>query len=247
MILKKKQLKAVHAKRLFNFTLIEVVAAIAILATIGLICGTAALMFYNGYQRTLLSSNRLKEKMLMDNIFDMSIRNMIPFKWKDENNESRLVFEGLNDELYFVTKRRVHSANNSALVFARLKLENEEVILEYSSTPILPWEDDDDSLVNIKREVILTNVREISFRYAESSDEEDESCEWLDEWIEEDHAAIPLAIQLKVIFNDNTSEIWMRRTSGVSAYSTLGVRETVQENTSQTSGNSSNRSRRSRQ
>ena len=245
MIQKKKQLKAVPAKKLFKFTLIEVVAAIAILATIGLICGTAALMFYNGYQRTLLTSNRLKEKMLMDNIFDLSIRNMIPFKWKDENNESRFVFEGLNDELYFVTKRRVHGANNSALLFARIKLENEEVILEYSTSPILPWEKDGEEQVNLKREVILTNVREISFRYAESSEEEDESVEWLDDWIEEDHAAIPLAIQLKVIFNDNSSEIWMRRTSGVSAYSTLGVRETVQENTSQSSGNS--RSRRSRQ
>ena len=246
MIPKKKQLKEVPVKRVFYFTLIEVIAAIAILATIGLICGSAALMFYNGYQRTLLTSNRLKEKMLMDNIFDLSIRNMIPFKWKDENNESRFVFEGLNDELYFVTKRRVHGANNSALLFARIKLENEEVILEYSTTPILPWEKEDDSTTKITREVILTNVREISFRYAESSEEEDESVEWLDDWVEEDHAAIPLAILLKVTFNDNTSEIWLRRTSGASAYSTLGVRETVQENTSQTSGNRQSRSRSSR-
>ena len=48
-------------------------------------------------------------------------------------------------------------------------------------------------------------------------------------WDEDEHNAIPLAIQMKVEFLDETSEVWLRRVAGVSHASTFGNRDLPDE------------------
>ena len=114
----------------------------AILVVVALIIGTASATFYNGYRRSAKVTEQLKAYQAIDRIMDQNIRNLIPFRWSDELEESRLVFEGKTDSLHFVTLRRTYGNDRGALLFVRLRVEDGELVAEYSSYPRLPWEDE---------------------------------------------------------------------------------------------------------
>ena len=84
--------------------------------------------------------------------------------------------------------------------------------------------------------MLARNVSSISFLYAEESGDDDHSLEWLDVWEEEEHDAIPLAIQLTVEWLDGTREQWLRRAAGVSGRSRFGVRNVLKESESNAAG-----------
>lgn len=92
-----------------------------------------------------------------------------------------------------MTLRRTYGNDRGALLFVRLRVEDGELVAEYSSYPRLPWEDEGKQ--EYAREVIAKNVRSIRFLYAEEVDEE---IEFEDTWEEDDHEAPPLAIQMTV-------------------------------------------------
>lgn len=203
------------------FTLIELVCAMMVMMVVALIIGTAGSSFYNGYRRSAEATARLKERMAIDRIWDSALVNMLPFKWKDDNNENRFVFEGKNDELLLTTLRRVYGNDPSALMFIRFKVEDEKLVAIYSDYPILPWEEEEPSAVT-QTEVIAENIAAISFQYAEQDD--DGEIEWFDEWEEEEHNNLPLAIRMTVEWKNGTKEYWLRRTCGVNYNSNFGNR-----------------------
>ena len=203
------------------FTLVELICAMLVMMVVALVIATAASSFYNGYRRSVTATEKLKERMAIDRIWDTTIANMLPFKWNDENNASRYVFSGKSDELLVTTLRRVYGSDPSALLFIRLKVEDDQLVAIYSDYPMLPWEEDEPSAVT-KREVIAEDVASISFQYADR--DEDNELEWLEEWEEEEHTNLPLAIRMTVEWRNGTREYWLRRTCGVSYNSTFGNR-----------------------
>lgn len=219
-----------------NFTLVELVCAMLVMMVVALVIGTAGSSFYNGYRRSNEAVARLKERMAIDRVWDSALVNMIPFKWKDDNNESRYVFEGKSDELLLTTLRRVYSSDPSAITFIRFKVEDEKLIVVYSNYPMLPWEEEEPSAVT-QSEVIAENVAHISFQYAEQG--EDNEIEWLEEWEEEEHTTLPLAIRMTVEWKNGAKEYWLRRTCGVNYNSNFGNRSA---STSTRATRSSNRS-----
>ena len=192
-------------KRKHDFTLVELVCAMLVMMVVGLVIASAGSSFYNGYRRSAEATARLKELMAIDRIWDSALVNMLPFKWKDDNNESRYVFEGKNDELLLTTLRRVYGNDPSALLFIRFKVEDEKLIVIYSDYPLLPWEDEEPSAVT-RTEVIAENVSHISFQYAEQTEENE--IEWFEEWEEEEHNNLPLAIRMTVEWKNGTKEYW---------------------------------------
>ena len=116
-----------------NFTLIELVVAIAILAVVAGIIGMAGVSFYDGYKRAVNTTTRLKQFMAIDNLMDTHIRNMIPFKWKDEEGNSRLLFNGEENQIFFTTLRRSYGDNPGALLFVRVFVEEEKLIADRKS------------------------------------------------------------------------------------------------------------------
>lgn len=208
-------------KRKHDFTLVELVCAMLVMMVVGLVIASAGSSFYNGYRRSAEATARLKELMAIDRIWDSALVNMLPFKWKDDNNESRYVFEGKNDELLLTTLRRVYGNDPSALLFIRFKVEDEKLIVIYSDYPLLPWEEDEPSAVT-RTEVIAENVSHISFQYAEQTEENE--IEWFEEWEEEEHNNLPLAIRMTVEWKNGTKEYWLRRTCGVNYNSNFGNR-----------------------
>ena len=210
-----------QANRRRHFTLVEMVVAMAVLVVVALILGTASAAFYNGYQRSVRVTERLKTCQTIDRVMDRLVRNLVPFEWEDELNSTRLVFEGEPDSLHFVTLQRTYGSDRGAFLFVRIRVEGEELIAEYSSYPRLPWEEQ--GTQDYSREVLATQVRSVSFLYAE---EEDDEIVFENSWVEEDHESTPLAIQMTVEWLDGTTEQWLRRTAGSSSNSTFGRRET---------------------
>lgn len=217
-------------RRRYAFTLVEVVVAMAIMTVVALIIGSASAIFYNSYRRSAQNADRLREYLAIDRVCDSGIRNMVPFRWRDADNESRFVFSGEEERLLFTALRRADGDTPGGLIFIRLSLEENELVAEYAFYPRLPWaeEEDEGEIGEFRREVLARNVSSISFLYAEESGEDDHSLEWLEVWDEEEHDAIPLAIQLTVEWLDGTREQWLRRAAGVAGRSRFGVRNVLQ-------------------
>lgn len=213
-----------------SFTLIELIVSMGILMAVTGIVAMASKSFYDGYDRSAKVTKRLKEYMAIDNIMDVHVRNMIPFQWKDDNNNTRFVFSGEEHRLHFTTLRRSYGKSAASLIFVRLFVEENQLIAEYSTLPRLPWKEDGDETMTYEREVIAENVEQITFTYAEkASEEEDEDgtgISWEENWPEDEHAAIPLAIRMHIQWTDGSSEYWLRRVAGVAKDSTFGVRKT---------------------
>ena len=223
-------------KNRHNFTLVELVCAMLVMMVVALIIGTAGSSFYNGYRRSAGAAAKLKERMAIDRVWDSALTNMLPFKWKDENNESRYVFEGKSDELLLTALRRVYGNDPSALVFIKFKVEDDKLIAEYSDYPFLPWEEDEPSAVT-RKEVIAENISHISFQYADRDDANE--IEWLEEWNEEEHANLPLAVRMTVEWKNGVKEYWLRRTCGVNYNSTFGNRSAATSSHATRNSNSS--------
>ena len=143
-----------------KFTLIEMVVAMAVMVVVAMIIGTASATFYNAYMRSVRTVEHLETCIKIDRIFDSLVRNAVPFKWNDEENASRFVFEGNADSLLFTALRRTYGKDSGGLIFVRLLVEDEELIAEYSASPILPWAEEQDDR-GIEREVLAKNISAI--------------------------------------------------------------------------------------
>ena len=208
----------------YAFTLIELVVAIGLLTVVATITAISGATFYKGYQNSLQVTEHLKELMAIDNLMDTHVRNLVPFKWKDEEGTERMIFNGKEDELFFATLRRSYGKRPGSLLFVRVFVEEEQLIAEYSPYPRFPWLEEDDDNMPWTREVIARNVSQITFAYAENSTETEGTVEFLETYLEEENSSPPLAVRMTVEWTNGEKEQWLRRTAGVSANSTFGVR-----------------------
>ena len=230
-------------KNRYLFTLVELVAAMAIMIFVALIIGTASAAFYNAWKRSVRVTDMLKVRQNIDRIMDVSIRNMIPFSWKDEEDKEQVVFEGNQNEIFFTTRRRAAEGENSAFLFIRLKVNDDgQLIAEYHTLPRFPWQEE--GKYEMKTEVLAENIQSISFLYAS---QEEEEIVWNEDWEEYDPDTlqddttdiqmIPLAVQMTVEWKDGSKEVWLRRTTGASQYSRFGGGSGLaRSETAQTSG-----------
>jgi prepilin-type N-terminal cleavage/methylation domain-containing protein len=209
-----------HPQNQSGFSLAEMVAAIAILALVGLLIGTSVNIFYRSYSQAQKIGAELSRNQAVDRIVESYFANAVPFPWMDEQSETRYVFQGEDNELYLTALRRTYAESGSALWFIRLYLDGEELKCDYAPTPILPWK----ALAehHYETETVASGVRRISFQYAETRDG---VVEWHDTWVEDDHNGIPLAIQITIEWVDGSRERWLRRTAGSGGNSTYGNRE----------------------
>ena len=207
------------------FTLVEVVVAMAILVVVGTLIGTASAMFYRAYARSTEITEQMKEYIAIDQVMDQCVRNTIPFQWREkETNKIRYVFQGDPDMVIFSALRRSHANDKGSLIFVRLRLVDDKLAAEYSSYPLLPWDlEENDDPERYTREILTGNVQSVKFLYAER--DSDGNIEFLDEWIEDDHNGIPLAIQIEIEWKNGHKERWLRRTAGSAANASYGNRQ----------------------
>ncbi len=210
------------------FTLVEVIVAMGIMLIIAGILSGASFTFFRAWKSSELQTARLREYMNIDLVMDGCVRNMFPFHWidEDENDDTNLVFDGQEDMLFFTSVRRTYGKESGALIFVRIRLDAREgeLLADYSMYPRLPWVEDDETERPWKTEVLATGVRKISFLYA--ADQSD-AVVWLDEWDRETYDFLPLAVQMTVEWEDGRTEVWLRRSAGVSSNTAFGSRQEI--------------------
>ena len=96
-------------------------------------------------------------------------------------------------------------------------LEDDKIIAVYKKTPMLFR---DENTMDGEKEVLAENVESIEFSYADLN--RDREVEWFDTWDPETEPSIPMAIQIKITWQDGTSDAWLRRTAGASKRSNIG-------------------------
>ncbi len=225
-----------------SFTLLELMAAMAIFSLVGLIIGTSLSAFARSWRSAQKVSAELERNQAIDHLVETMFRGAIPFMWPDEDEgEDRYVFQGKSDELYITSLSRTHSGND-AFRFVRLYRDGEELLCDWSTVPLLPWLELETQ--KYQTDKIASGVQEITFRYAADGQSND-PIDWYEEWDEDELEGIPLAIQLTIEWTDGTSERWLRRTAGTSGNTALAVSSSTLSSGASSSGNSGNNNRSS--
>ena len=213
-----------------NFTLMELVAAAGIMLAVAGIIAFASRSFFRALASAERVSAQLQVYLNIDQVMDGCFRNMIPFNWEttDVNDDTFQVFMGEPDWIHFTTLRRSYDDAGGNLFFVRVYVDNrtDELVAEYSKFPRLPWYDDDEDLMPYDREVLATNVDNVSFLYAGA---QDDTVVWKEEWDRETYDFIPLAVQMTVEWKDGTEECWLRRTAASGGNSVYGALQEIDE------------------
>lgn len=203
-----------------GFSLLEMMAAMAIFSLVGLIVGTSLAAFTRSWRQAQKVGSELERNQAIDRLVETLFRGAVPFLWPDtDRGEDRYVFQGESDELYIAALGRTRSGAD-AFRFARIYREDDALMCDWSTEPLLPWEDLTSQ--KYKTEKIADGVQEIYFKYA-AEGQSDEAVDWYDDWDDEELEGIPLAIQLTIEWRDGSRERWLRRTAGTSGNTALSV------------------------
>ena len=201
-----------RTKRIRAFTLLEVVVATSLLALVGMLIAMSVSSFQRSWEHGRRIASRLERNLAIDRIAETVIRSMVDFRWPNkEEGSDDLVFLGEADELWVTALNRSYGGK-SAFRFARLYLEGDELLCDYSDTPFLPWVELKDQLYSTEK--IASGVSAITFRYATEND--DGELEWEETWDTDEHDGLPLAVQMKIEWQDGTTQYWLRRQAGTS-------------------------------
>ena len=207
------------------FTLVELIAAMAVLALIGSASAAALAGFQRSHNKVAMLSERLERNRKLDKVAEL-MGNTIPFFWKDEtdDNQEHLVFDGMEDELYFTAMRLPNNEGKGAFIFVRLYVNDDNALAcDYKDTPLLPWLESEEQS-NIKTVILAENVASLTFTYADYDDEDE--IEWLEVWDQDDDEyldRLPAAVGFTVEFENGEKLSYLRRTAGLSAFSGLAL------------------------
>ena len=201
-----------------SFTLIEVMIACGIFAILCLACMKLTSGTLMNYQAQKERSARIDQLLLLDKTFKKMITNMVPFTWRDEDDFKKPFFMGLKDRLRFAQLNRINRAEDGGMRFVELTLnESNQLVAFYQSRPFTYGSE----LTEGKNysSILADNVEAIEFYFVSSAEEINDSTEliWLDEW-EEMREDIPLAVLLKVKWQDESEENFMWRTASNSYF-----------------------------
>ncbi len=221
-----------------HFTLLELAIAVTIFMMVAV-----ALFAFSGHVSSSWGSitterNRQAELLAMDRTLDSILSNAVPFLWREREDGIVQVVPFIVAEADVLRIAYLHRLNDTAegsLRFVELFLEDGELKALYTDRPFINWEDIADDRKKVS--VISTGVESISFLYADFSSDVSEAWMdrlfWRDSWETEDSGRkdIPLAIQIRVKWQDGREESWLRRTMGNSYRERYGTFELPVDNT----------------
>ncbi|MBR4125865.1 MAG: prepilin-type N-terminal cleavage/methylation domain-containing protein [Victivallales bacterium] len=201
------------------FTFLELMIATAILSMVA-----AGLFVYSqnvskSWQQIIRERNRMLEITTLDRTIDAVLANAVPFIWRDDGDEENETFPFIVADpagLRIAYLHTIHDEIEGAIRFAEFVLQDGELYLQYSDRPFYDWSQ---AAERTQRVLLAEGIDELQFLYLDWSDADDDwqnRALWLDQWETEDSGRtdIPLAIMMKVTWNDGHSHTWLRRTMG---------------------------------
>ena len=202
-----------------GFTLIEMILAVSILMLVFLAAGTGLMIVQQTWIKSQNRSDQLKRLILIDKIVNANFTNIIPFEWRDEQLSRKEIFLGNPEKVIFATTHPVNIARAGAIRFVAIYVENNCLVVSYSNTPLLNW---DENVTPQSREIISEGVSKVEFLYADFDNEK--KLIWENDWDEEKRRNIPLAIQMTVNWEDGARISWLKRTAGAGKREYFGRR-----------------------
>ncbi len=204
-----------------NYTLIEMVIAVGIFGMVMLCASMGLSVIHKTWSSIALQNQRMRNCQVIDAVIDSAFRNAIPFTWNDDNKKNRVVFLGESGKVVLAYQHRINNAADGGIRFISLFLDNGNLVASYSRLPMLPWGGNRAGPETCS-EVLAEKVRHVSFIYA---GRKKDSVVWNQSWNPEDNSNnIPLAIQIRIEWDNGDSEVWMRRTAGAGLRESYGIR-----------------------
>ena len=219
------------------FTLIELVIAIGVFAMVAVALFAYSSNVADSWSRLSVERNRFSELMELDRAVESIIPNAIPFNWRDPAEETiveRPFIVATDSMLRLAYLHRLNDADEGAIRFVEIKVEENELTATYTDRPFLDWENAPAD--RIRTSVLATGVESVAFQYADHINDAamdwNERLFWQSEWEteESERTDIPLAILMTVQWQDGRTESWLRRTMGVSYRERFGTWELPQDN-----------------
>ena len=202
-----------------NFTLLEVVLAMSIFAVLTMLTGAVVYALPRSYAMQREQARRMEGLGRLERVLDGTLRNAVPFSWKDANGVSKQVFLGEPAWMIFAFRCRIEEGG-AGLRFAALGLAGDRVKIQYREAPILCFRKET-MPETLNEETLLEEVKSLEILYADNRNGE---LTWLEDWPENEKNEIPQAVGLIVTFTDDTQAKFLRRTAGNSFYTSYGRR-----------------------
>jgi len=209
-----------------HFTLVELIIATSLLALLVLGAVNLSLASITSYDQIRDRQAHVNELMRIDASLQKLISNSVPFWWY-EGDFKMNVFNGKADTLTLVSRNKIRNVKDGGMRFCTFYINDEaEFIVEYQSKPLTDAIDfvEGESLTS----VLAQDVEKIEFFYAgieqlENASQESDSNQpqWFDEW-DELRIDLPLAIWVRVTWQNEVVENFMWRTAGNAYQERLG-------------------------
>ena len=184
-----------------GFTLIEVVIAMTLLATIMVLLYSGLTFALRSWDAGDANGRRVADRRLGENFLRREMTEMFPMRWKDAT-VVRFAFEGEQDHLRFVSSRPAGlSQGGLSLVSLDVQPGQEPRSRNLVMRRAMPDDDavDFGPLDKAEPSLLITNVESVQFSYfgAESDFIEPK---WVDSWTFK--GAIPLLVKVRVTMVD---------------------------------------------
>jgi len=203
--------------RRLRMTLIELLAAAAVLALLTALLFAAGSGIMHSWTRLRNEDARFREVMALDRLLQSLIPNAVPFVWPDPDGQDRLMFRGEPDRLRIAVRRRPFRAGDTAIRFVSLFLRDDALTAAWIDRPDFRWEDAESA----QESILARNVAAVNFQYADW--DADQGVFWTDEWDPDgERLDVPSGILVVVRWNDGRVESWLFRTSGNGWFERLG-------------------------
>ncbi len=209
-------------KKYKSFTLLELLLAVSVFAVLTTMAAGALYSFVRSWKMQQEEAENLRYYYAMERVADRVLRSMVPMHWLDENGEKKPVFLG-DPRLMITAFRQDPEKNQSAIAYAAIGLRDDKLWIQYRNEPILYFKKDPLPR-SLHEELLCPDVQDFSILYAEYENGE---LVWQTDWNEDERDLLPLAIAWIVTFKDGETVKFIRRTTGVSYYSSFGRRNDV--------------------
>lgn len=188
------------------FTLLEVIVVTALLTAVILAAVLGVKLVMDSYDRLTGHSRRFQEQLTLDRTAESCFGNLIPFQWRDDTGNRVPVFVGETTAVTFAYLHPLNRLEDGAIRFARLVVEDGELVCYYCERPPFP---EDLASPRLRRSVLARDVAAVIFAYA---DLESDVPVLVEDWGDRLHT--PLAIRMRVEWTDGTTQTWLYRTGG---------------------------------
>lgn len=205
-----------------HFTLMELIIALTLFAVLSLISMGLLKSVIDSLKGQKEHSQKVGELIVISKTTKKMFANMVPFSWRDEENQIVPHFGGGPDYIRFVYLNRVNAQEDGGLRFSEIFVNDDgELVVQYQTRPFRNgYEINEDHY----RSVLARKVASVEFQYASVAENQQSSAEmeWLGEW-EPERLDIPLAVIMSITWENENVEHFMWRTAANSYYERHGA------------------------